>query len=488
VSECGGHLLDAAFALVRDADLYRRRGRVSDLIGLIVEVTGLEASVGEVCKIDRGRQEAPVPAEVVGFRDGRTLLMPLGKLVGVRPGTPVEATGAALRVPVGEALLGRVLDALGRQIDGGPAVECVARVAADREPPAALERRRIDARVTLGVRALDALVPCGRGQRLGIFAGSGVGKSSLLGMIARATSADVNVICLGGERGREVREFIERDLAGALAHSVVVVATSDQPALLRIRAALTATAIAEWFRDRGADVLLMMDSVTRFAMAQREVGLAVGEPPATRGYTPSVFALLPRLLERSGTSAAGTITGLYTVLVEGDDMNEPIADTVRSILDGHVVLSRSLAHAGHYPAIDVLQSVSRLESELLDDEVLAAGRTLRSLLAALRDKEDLIAIGAYQSGSDRRVDAALALRERIDGFLRQRLDEPSTLSDADAGVVAIAHAAEEYLAGAAAGAEAGAAAAAASEQPAAARDLTGQSAIPPLEITPWNSP
>jgi len=272
VSECGGHLLDAAFALVRDADLYRRRGRVSDLIGLIVEVTGLEASVGEVCKIDRGRQEAPVPAEVVGFRDGRTLLMPLGKLVGVRPGTPVEATGAALRVPVGEALLGRVLDALGRPIDGGPAVECVARVAADREPPAALERRRIDARVTLGVRALDALVPCGRGQRLGIFAGSGVGKSSLLGMIARATSADVNVICLVGERGREVREFIERDLAGALAHSVVVVATSDQPALLRIRAALTATAIAEWFRDRGGDVLLMMDSVTRFAMAQREVG------------------------------------------------------------------------------------------------------------------------------------------------------------------------------------------------------------------------
>ena len=291
-------------------------------------------------------------------------------------------------------------------------------------PPDPLERPRIHERVSLGVRALDALVPCGRGQRLGIFAGSGVGKSSLLGMIARSTSADVNVICLVGERGREVREFIERDLGPeGMARSVVIVATSDQPALVRIKAAFTATTIAEHFRDQGRDVMLMMDSVTRFAMAQREVGLAIGEPPATRGYTPSVFALLPKLLERSGTSPRGTITGLYTVLVDGDDMNEPIADAVRSILDGHVVLSRHLAHAGHYPAIDVLASVSRLVGEVVEPEVRAAGDDVRRLMAAYRDKDDLIAIGAYQRGSDPLTDAAIDARDPIDGFLRQHVDE-----------------------------------------------------------------
>ncbi len=474
-----GPLADA-FRAVRDGDLHRRRGRVRDLIGLIVEATGLEAPLGEVCLIDAGRTRPPVPAEVVGFREGRTLLMPLGELSGVRPGTNVRATGAALRVGVGEGLLGRVLDALGRPLDRAAPIGPLSAVPIEREPPGALERRRIRERVRLGVRALDALVPCGRGQRLGIFAGSGVGKSSLLGMIARATSADVNVICLVGERGREVREFVERDLGSALERSVVVVATSDQPALLRIRAALTATAIAEWFRDRGCDVLLMMDSVTRFAMAQREIGLAVGEPPATRGYTPSVFALLPRLLERSGTSAAGTITGLYTVLVEGDDMNEPIADQVRSILDGHVVLSRELAHAGHYPAIDVLASVSRLEHELLDAAVLAAGRTLRALLAALRDKEDLIAIGAYRSGSDPRVDAGLALRDEIEDFLRQPLDHASTLEEADTRLLSLARAAEELQASAPQPAEPSA-----SGRAPEARDLTGASAIPPLELAPW---
>jgi flagellum-specific ATP synthase len=326
---------------------------------------------------------------------------------------------------------------LGTPDDGGPEPLGVARstIAA---PPAALSRPRISERVGLGVRALDGLVPCGRGQRLGIFAGSGVGKSSLLGMIARSTGATVNVIALVGERGREVREFIERDLGDALSRSVVVVATSDQPALVRIKAAFTATTIAEHFRDQGHDVMLMMDSVTRFAMAQREVGLAIGEPPATRGYTPSVFALLPRLLERAGTSSAGSITGLYTVLVDGDDMNEPVADSVRSILDGHVVLTRSLAHAGHYPAIDVLQSVSRLVGEIVSPEVQDAAQRLRAALAVLRDKEDLVSIGAYQHGSDPALDTALAHRGEIESFLRQAVGERSDPLETDASLIEIA--------------------------------------------------
>jgi flagellum-specific ATP synthase len=314
------------------------------------------------------------------------------------------------------------------------------------QPPDPLTRPRITDRVGLGVRALDTLVPCGVGQRLGIFAGSGVGKSSLLGMIARSTTADVNVIALVGERGREVREFIERYLGDALSHSVVVVATSDQPALVRIRAAFTATAIAEHFRDQGLGVMLMMDSVTRFAMAQREVGLAIGEPPATRGYTPSVFALLPRLLERAGTSARGSITGLYTVLVDGDDMNEPIADAVRSILDGHVVLTRSLAHAGHYPAIDVLQSVSRLIGEIVTPEVRDAGQRLRAALAAYREKEDLISIGAYQRGTDPMLDSAVSLMPRINAYLRQTVDERSSVTDADGELLALAEALSQQIA------------------------------------------
>src|SRR6476646_6581453 len=385
---------------VARADLHRRHGRVSDLIGLIVEATGLEAEVGEVCEIATGRGRAPVPAEVVGFRTRRTLLMPLGELHGIGPGNVVTATGEPVRVPVGDELLGRVLDGLGRPLDQGEDLPDGRVRSAAGAPPDPLERPRIRERVGLGVRVLDGVIPCGRGQRLGIFAGSGVGKSSLLGMIARSSSADVNVIALVGERGREVKEFIERDLGDALERSVVIVATSDQPALVRIKCAFVATAIAEHFRDRGNDVMLMMDSVTRVAMAQREVGLAVGEPPATRGYTPSVFALLPQLLERSGTSPAGAITALYTVLVDGDDMNEPIADAVRSILDGHVVLSRSLAHAGHYPAIDVLASVSRLVGEVTSRDVRSAGDDVRRLMAALREKEDLIAIGAYQRGTD----------------------------------------------------------------------------------------
>jgi len=430
-------VLGRASRAIHEADLARRHGHVSNLIGLIIEATGLQAEVGEVCLVGTDRNRAPVAAEVVGFREGRTLLMPLGELHGIGPGTRVLATGAPFRITVGDGLLGRVLDGLGMPGDGGAEPLGVARstIAA---PPAALSRPRITERVGLGVRALDGLVPCGRGQRLGIFAGSGVGKSSLLGMIARSTNATVNVIALVGERGREVREFIERDLGDALSRSVVVVATSDQPALVRIKAAFTATTIAEHFRDQGHDVMLMMDSVTRFAMAQREVGLAIGEPPATRGYTPSVFALLPRLLERAGTSATGSITGLYTVLVDGDDMNEPVADSVRSILDGHVVLTRSLAHAGHYPAVDVLQSVSRLVGEIVTPEVQDGAQRLRAALAVLRDKEDLVSIGAYQHGSDPALDTALAHREEIERFLRQAVSERSDPLETDTRLVELA--------------------------------------------------
>jgi flagellum-specific ATP synthase len=442
-----GALLERAQRAISEADLARRHGFVSNLIGLIIEATGLQAEVGEVCLVGAGRNRPAVAAEVVGFRDGRTLLMPLGELHGIGPGTRVLASGAPFRIAVGDGLLGRIVDALGAPYDGLPAPPGSARssIAA---PPDALSRPRIRERVGLGVRALDGLVPCGRGQRLGIFAGSGVGKSSLLGMIARSTSASINVIALVGERGREVREFVERDLGSALERSVVVVATSDQPALVRIKAAFTATTIAEHFRDQGHDVMLMMDSVTRFAMAQREVGLAIGEPPATRGYTPSVFALLPRLLERAGTSASGSITALYTVLVDGDDMNEPIADAVRAILDGHVVLSRSLAHAGHYPAVDVLESVSRLLGEIVTPEVAAAGQTLRAALAVLREKEDLVAVGAYQPGSDPALDAALAHRPEIERFLRQPVQERSDPAETDARLLALAAGIERSLAGA----------------------------------------
>jgi flagellum-specific ATP synthase len=440
------HDLGRFFDALKWSDLHERRGRVANLIGLIIEATGLEAEVGELCDVETGRNRRPVPAEVVGFRDARTLLMPLGEMHGIGPGRSVHATGQQFKVDVDQELLGRVIDGLGRPLDARgetPQGRSLPTIAPAPDP---MERPPIKERVSLGVRALDALVPCGRGQRLGIFAGSGVGKSSLLGMIARCTSADVNVICLVGERGREVREFIERDLGSGLTRSVVVVATSDQPALVRIKAAFTATTIAEYFRDRGKSVMLMMDSVTRFAMAQREVGLAIGEPPATRGYTPSVFALLPKLLERSGNNRNGSITGLYTVLVDGDDMNEPIADAVRSILDGHVVLSRDLAHAGHYPAIDVLQSVSRLIGEVVSPEVQSAGQEVRRLMAAYKEKEDLIAIGAYQQGVDPLTDMAIAKRDPINAFLRQPVNEESTAEEADQALLELAsHAREDEL-------------------------------------------
>lgn len=434
--------LAPARARLRALDPYRLNGRVSELIGLVVESRGPEASVGERCEILLPGHRAgrpPLQAEVVGFREGRTLLMPLGDAAGIGPGQTVVASGGAVRVDLGTGLLGRVLDGLGRPIDGGAPLQVEARRPIDAPPPDLLGRPTIRTPLTLGVRAIDTLMPCGRGQRIGIFAGSGVGKSTTLGMMARATSADVNVIALVGERGREVREFIEHDLGPeGLARSVVVVATSDQPALVRIKAAFVATTIAEYFRDGGADVLLMMDSVTRLATAQREVGLAIGEPPATRGYTPSVFAMLPRLLERAGTAPVGSITALYTVLVDGDDMNEPVADAVRSILDGHIVLSRELAHRNHYPAIDVLQSVSRLAPQLLSGEHLAAGGRLRTLLAAHRRAEDLIAIGAYVPGSDPTVDEARAKLADLDGFLRQGTHEPYSRDEALGRLLALA--------------------------------------------------
>jgi flagellum-specific ATP synthase len=428
-------LLDGSFGLIADSDLCRRNGRVLTVIGLVIEAGGLHAAVGERCSIERSRRGDSVPAEVVGFRDGKTLLMPLGEMTGIAPGNRVIATGGSFELAVGEELLGRVLDGLGRPIDGGLPLRAITRRPSAGEPPDSLRRTRIESRLPLGVRALDTLVPVGRGQRLGIFAGSGVGKSSLLGMIARASAADVNVICLVGERGREVREFVERDLADGLSRSVVVVATSDQPALVRIKAAFVATTIAEAFRDTGRDVMLMVDSITRFAMAQREVGLAIGEPPTARGYTPSVFANLPRLLERAGTAERGSITGLYTVLVEGDDMNEPVADAARSILDGHCVLTRELAHRNHYPAIDILGSVSRLVTEVVSPEVQAAGGALREALAILRANEDLIAIGAYARGTNPQIDAAIALQPEIERFLRQGLTENPAADASDSALL-----------------------------------------------------
>jgi flagellum-specific ATP synthase len=410
-------------------------GSVVQTIGMTASVADFPAPVGALVEIERAT-DVPLRAEVIGFRGDLTLVYPLAPMAGVRRGNPVRLVRTARWLRVGESRLGRVVDADGRAIDGRPQPALAERTPIDRDPPPATERPRIDTTLGTGIRALDGLLTCGKGQRMGIFAGSGVGKSVLLGMMARYTSADVNVIGLVGERGREVNEFIERDLGPAgLARSVVVVATSDEPALRRVRAAMTATAIAEYFRDCGRDVLLMMDSVTRFAMAQREIGLAAGEPPTTRGYPPSVFALLPRLMERAGRSARGSITGFYSVLVEGDDPQEPIADTVRGLLDGHTWLSRDLAARGHYPAIDVLSSISRLMNDLVARPQLEAATLIRELLAAYRDHQDLISIGAYRKGANRTVDTAIDMREEIDRFLRQRIDESVTTAEAAAALV-----------------------------------------------------
>lgn len=409
---------------VQETRVVRQHGRVVQLIGLVIESEGPLCSIGEICRIESGRHDATTLAEVVGFRNNHVLLMPLGELHGIHPGSEVVALGTALRVPVGEALKGRVIDGLGNPLDDLGPLQCDRTAPLAMQPPHPLKRQRIDKFFRTGIKAMDTFTPCGRGQRLGIFAGSGVGKSTLLGMIAGKGEADVNVIALIGERGREVREFLEKDLDEAgRRKSVVVVATSNQPAIARLKGAFLATAIAEYFRDAGQNVLLMMDSVTRFAMAQREIGLAVGEPPATRGYTPSVFSLLPQLLERAGNGETGSITALYTVLVEGDDMNDPIADTVRSILDGHIVLSRELAHQNQYPAIDVLASVSRLVRDLTTaDQQEISGRA-RDLLATFKKNEDLINIGAYQAGSSPAIDTAVRLIEPLRQFLRQKVGE-----------------------------------------------------------------
>jgi len=417
-------LIETLCSQVRHLPPVQRVGTVTGVAGLIIESDGPNVGLGELCQVRSSRDEFSVRAEVVGFREHRVLLMPLGDTAGLHVGCEVAAAERPPLPVAGPEMLGRVLDALGRPIDGLGLLP-IQRVARGSEgPPHPLRRQRVQTAFNTGVRALDAFVPFGRGQRLGLFAGSGVGKSTLMGMIARASEADVVVIALVGERGREVREFIEKDLGPeGMRRAVVIVATSDTPAPLRLRAAFTATALAEAWRDSGRNVLLMMDSVTRFAMAQREIGLAVGEPPATRGYTPSVFALLPRLLERTGAGEHGAITALYTVLVEGDDMNEPVADAVRGILDGHIVLSRALAHRNHYPAIDVLESVSRLTRDVCTPaEVALAGRA-REQLALYRRNEDLIVIGAHQKGVSPALDRAIAWHEPLQHFLRQDVHE-----------------------------------------------------------------
>ncbi|WP_232681158.1 FliI/YscN family ATPase [Nocardioides sp. R-C-SC26] len=425
-------VLDAVRHRALDAVAPQPRGRVRELVGLHLRVVGLNAAVGDLLELLPQHSSEPVLAEVVASSTTHGLTcLPLGSTQGIEVGVPVRSTGGPLRVWAGDALRGRVLDGLGRPLDGGPALPSLPgmeQVGVEHDAPDALARPRIDTPLGLGVRALDALVPCGRGQRLGIMAGSGVGKSSLLSMIARGTDAQVSVLALVGERGREVREFIEHDLGPeGLARSVVIVATSDQPPVVRMRAAFVATRIAEWFRDAGNDVVLMMDSLTRVAMAQREIGLSAGEPPATRGYPPSVFALMPRLLERAGTSPAGSITGLYTVLVEGDDLQDPIGDTARSILDGHIVLTRRLATAGHFPSIDVLESISRVTSAVTTSEQRADAVRLRRMLAAHRSVKELVEIGAYVAGSDADADAAIARMPIIDDFLRQDMDDSTPL-------------------------------------------------------------
>lgn len=414
-------------------------GKVVQIVGLVIECNGPNVSMGELCYVHSHFEDVePLPAEVVGFREGYVLLMPLGETKGIGPGCQVVSAQKVLQVKVGPELLGRVIDGLGNPIDGKGPILCQKEYPIQADPPAPLERPVIKDSLYVGVRAIDGLITMGQGQRIGIMAGSGVGKSTLLSMIARNTEADISVIALVGERGREVKEFIERDLGEeGLKRSVVVVATSDKPALVRIKGALTATAIAEYFRDRGRKVVLMMDSVTRFAMAQREVGLTVGEPPATRGYTPSVFALLPRLLERAGTSAKGSITGIYTVLVDGDDMNEPIADAVRSILDGHIVLSRKIAAQNHFPAIDIMPSVSRVMNEVVSPEHLKAAQQMRQLMAVYRDAEDLIHIGAYVKGSSAKIDEAVQKIDAINAFLCQGIFEVDSYADTEKKLIAI---------------------------------------------------
>lgn len=419
--------------LLSSVSTYSIKGKVTELTGIVVRAVVPGVRIGELCFIVPYHSKTPIKAEVVGFRDQEALLMPLGNLEGIGLGNDVIPTGHTLSVRVGDQLLGRVIDGLGEPLDEetkGP-LKCADEYPVTAEPPAALKRERVKEPISVGIKAIDAMLTVGEGQRIGFFAAAGVGKSTLIGMIARNTEAEVNVICLVGERGREVRDFLEQDLGEeGLKRSVVIVSTSDQPSLVRLKAAYVATAIAEYFRDRGKKVMLMMDSITRFARALREVGLAVGEPPARQGYTPSVFSTLPRLLERSGNSDKGSITAFYTILVAGDDMNEPIADESRSILDGHIVLSRSLAARGHYPAIDVSESISRVMDSIIDEDHRDAARKLREVVANYEKERDLILIGAYEEGSDPKVDYAIEKIDEVNNFLKQSVQERFSLDEA----------------------------------------------------------
>ncbi len=441
--------------LLQNLTLTTSYGKVNKIVGMVAEGSGLKAPMGSLCHIlpggaSRGGKEQGIPVEVVGFRDGNILFMPYGDLRGVQPGSLIRNSSLPPYFPVGPGLLGRAFDAFGDPLEGidaldglgaesAPVTERTELVPIYADPPSPLSRPRIKDPLDVGVRAINGLLTLGKGQRVGIMAGSGVGKSTLMGMMARYTKADVNVIALIGERGREVLEFIEKDLGPeGMSRSVLVIATSDQSPLVRMRAAYAGTAVAEYFRDQGKDVLLMMDSVTRFAMASREVGLSVGEPPTTKGYTPSVFAELPRLLERTGRTNKGTITGVYTVLVDGDDFNEPIADSVRSILDGHIVLTRDLANQGHFPAIDVLRSISRLRTDICPPAAVKEGRVITGSMAAYKRVEDMINIGAYSHGANAEIDRAIALMPSINEYLRQDVSEPSNLEESFSGLARLA--------------------------------------------------
>ncbi|WP_163971223.1 flagellar protein export ATPase FliI [Oceanobacillus halotolerans] len=418
-------------AAIEQVDTYKRYGKVLRIVGLMIESQGPDANIGDVCYIHTANQrKQPVLSEVVGFKKEKIILMPYGEVREIGPGCLVESTGKPLTVKIGRSLIGQVVDSIGRPLDGSKLPKGLSNYLTEQSPPNPLSRTAISEPIQVGVKAIDTMLSVGKGQRIGIFAGSGVGKSTLLGMIARNSSADINIIALIGERGREVREFIENELGEqGLAKSIVVVATSDQPALMRIKGAYTATAISEYFRDLGFQVNLMMDSVTRVAMAQREVGLATGEPPTTKGYTPSVFATLPKLLERTGTSDTGTITAFYTVLVDGDDMNEPIADTVRGILDGHFVLDRKLAEQGQFPAINILKSISRVMNHIATKEHLDASQQLRTLLATYEENSELIQIGAYKRGTDQTIDKAIMYYPKIQDFLKQGIHDYHTLQE-----------------------------------------------------------
>ncbi|MCY7991132.1 flagellar protein export ATPase FliI [Bacillus haynesii] len=424
-------MLKQLLECIETADSFKRYGKVKQAVGLMIESKGPECSIGDVCKIyTKGDGPKAIKAEVVGFKDQNILLMPYLEAANIAPGSIVEATGESLRVKVGSGLIGQVVDAFGNPLDGSALPKGLAQVSTDQAPPNPMKRPPIREKMAVGVRSIDSLLTVGKGQRVGIFAGSGVGKSTLMGMIARETAADLNVIALVGERGREVREFIEKDLGEeGLKRTIVVVATSDQPALMRLKAAYTATAIAEYFRDKGQNVMFMMDSVTRVAMAQREIGLATGEPPTTKGYTPSVFAILPKLLERTGTTENGSITAFYTVLVDGDDMNEPIADTVRGILDGHIVLDRSLANKGQFPAVNILKSISRVMSNIAEKDHIRAANRFREMLSTYQNSEDLINIGAYKKGSSREIDEAIQFHPKLISFLKQEVDEAASLEE-----------------------------------------------------------